>query len=410
MSIITLTPNEDVGQANPDPLHLMRPGLLQLSALPPLALYIHLPWCIKKCPYCDFNSHAWTSDAGELPEAAYLDALRADLEASLPLIWGRTVHSIFIGGGTPSLFSPHSIEQLLGDVRARLKLSADCEITMEANPGTFERERFRAFRAAGVTRLSIGVQSFSDDALKAIGRVHDGAQAAAAVAEAVEAFDTCNIDIMYALPGQTVAACTADVDKALAMGVPHISLYHLTIEANTQFAKYPPVLPEEEDAYAMLDRITERTAQAGFDRYEVSAYAQPNHACWHNTNYWEFGDYLGIGAGAHSKLSFAHRLIRQVRLRDPRRYMPAALAGRALSSSEDIGHSDLAFEFMLNALRLRHGFDLQLFTDRTGLPVSKIAPALDSGIAKGLLVRQGQHIAPTAQGFDFLSNLQSLFL
>jgi putative oxygen-independent coproporphyrinogen III oxidase len=299
---------------------------------------------------------------------------------------------------------------LLGDVRARLKLSADCEITMEANPGTFERERFRAFRAAGVTRLSIGVQSFSDDALKAIGRVHDGAQATAAVAEAVEAFDTCNIDIMYALPGQTVAACTADVDKALAMGVPHISLYHLTIEANTQFAKYPPVLPEEDDAYAMLDRITERTAQAGFDRYEVSAYARPNHACWHNTNYWEFGDYLGIGAGAHSKLSFAHRLIRQVRLRDPRRYMPAALAGRALSSSEDIGHSDLAFEFMLNALRLRHGFDLQLFTDRTGLPVSKIAPALDSGIAKGLLVRQGQHIAPTAQGFDFLSNLQSLFL
>jgi putative oxygen-independent coproporphyrinogen III oxidase len=410
VSIITLTPSDDMGQVNPDPVHLMRPGLLQLSALPPLALYVHLPWCIRKCPYCDFNSHAWTADAGELPEGPYLDALCADLEAALPLIWGRTVHSIFIGGGTPSLFSPQSIERLLGDIRARLKLTPDCEITMEANPGTFERERFKAFRSAGVTRLSIGVQSFSDDALKAIGRVHDGAQAEAAVAEAVAAFDTCNVDIMYALPGQTVEACTADVDKALAMGVPHVSLYHLTIEPNTQFAKYPPTLPEDDDAYAMLDRITERTTLAGFDRYEVSAYAKPNHACWHNSNYWTFGDYLGIGAGAHSKLSFAHRLIRQVRLRDPRRYMPAAMAGRALSSSEDIAHGDLAFEFMLNALRLRHGFDLPLFTERTGLPVSKITPALEAAVGKGLLTRTGNHVAPTAMGFDFLSNLQSLFL
>ena len=402
--------SEALGQANPDIGELMRPGLLQLTALPPLALYVHIPWCIRKCPYCDFNSHAWSDTAGPLPEQPYLDALCADLEAALPLIWGRAVHSIFIGGGTPSLFSPQAIERLVGDLRARLRLTPDCEITMEANPGTFERERFKAFRTAGITRLSIGVQSFSDSALSAIGRVHDGAQAEAAVAEAVRAFDTCNIDIMYALPGQSVAACTSDVDKALAMGVPHISLYHLTVEPNTHFAKYPPVLPEEEDAYAMLDRITERTSAAGFERYEVSAYARKDHACWHNTNYWEFGDYLGIGAGAHSKLSFAHRIIRQVRLRDPRRYMPAALAGHALSSSDDIPHASLGFEFMLNALRLRGGFDLGRFTERTGVSVSQLDEPMRRAVAKGLLVRNGNHVAPTPLGFDFLSNLQEMFL
>ena len=285
--------------------HLMRPGTLKLSSLPPLSLYVHLPWCLKKCPYCDFNSHEWQSGAsGELPEQRYLNALCADLEHSLPLIWGRAVHSIFIGGGTPSLFSPSAIDRLISDLRARLNLEADCEITLEANPGTFEKDRFKAFRAAGVTRLSIGVQSFNDAHLKALGRVHDREQAIAAVEEAASAFDTFNLDLMYALPGQTLAHLEEDLNTLLAFEPPHVSVYHLTIEPNTVFAKFPPQVPQDDDAYAMLDRITERTALAGMQRYEVSAYAKPNHRCWHNLNYWQFGDYLGIGAGAHSKLSF----------------------------------------------------------------------------------------------------------
>ena len=304
-----------------DVLHLMRPGPLQLAALPPLSLYVHLPWCLRKCPYCDFNSHEWRGGPGgdtlAIPEARYLDALVADLDAALPLIWGRTVHTIFIGGGTPSLFSPTAIDRLLGDLRARLKLAPDCEITLEANPGTFERDRFRAFRAAGVTRLSVGVQSFNDTHLAALGRVHDGAQAIAAIEEAASAFETFNLDLMYALPGQTPAQLEADLDQALALAPPHLSVYHLTIEPNTYFAKHPPVVPEDDTAYDMLDRITERTGAQGLSRYEVSAYARDGHRCAHNLNYWQFGDYLGIGAGAHSKLSFAHRVVRQVRLRDP---------------------------------------------------------------------------------------------
>lgn len=256
--------------------HYMRGGTLQLAALPPLSLYVHLPWCLKKCPYCDFNSH---EAPGEMPEQRYIDALMADLEASLPLIWGRTVHSIFIGGGTPSLFSPQAIDRLLGDIRARLKLTPDCEITLEANPGTFEKDRFKAFKSAGVSRLSIGVQSFDDQHLKALGRVHDRAQAIAAVEEAAQAFETFNLDIMYALPGQTLEMQARDMRQALALAPPHISIYHLTIEPNTYFAKFPPVVPEEDTAYAMLDQITEMTARAGLQRYEVSAYAKPGHRC-----------------------------------------------------------------------------------------------------------------------------------
>ncbi len=396
-----------------DVAHWMRPGTLQLSSLPPLSLYIHLPWCLKKCPYCDFNSHEWsaTSAPGQaLPEQAYLDALRADLEAALPLIWGRAVHSVFIGGGTPSLFSPEAIDRLLGDVRALLKLDADAEITLEANPGTFEKDRFRAFRQAGVTRLSIGVQSFNDQHLKALGRVHDRAQAIAAVEEAAMAFDTFNLDLMYALPGQKLAGCEADVRTALALGPPHISIYHLTLEPNTYFAKYPPVLPPEDDAYAMLDRITELTGEAGMQRYEVSAYAQPGHRCWHNLNYWQFGDYLGIGAGAHSKLSFAHRVVRQVRAREPRLYMEKAMAGQAVVSSEEVARKELPFEFMLNSLRLREGFELQQFMDRTGLPLSAIASGLEQGERQGLIERDALRVWPTERGFDFLSDLQALFL
>jgi len=395
--------------------HLMRPGTLSLSSLPPLSLYVHLPWCLKKCPYCDFNSHEWQSGAGaDLPEQRYLDALCADLEHSLPLIWGRAVHSIFIGGGTPSLFSPQAIDRLISDLRARLNLEADCEITLEANPGTFEKDRFKAFRAAGVTRLSIGVQSFNDAYLKALGRVHDRDQAIAAVEEAASAFDTFNLDLMYALPGQTLAHLEEDLDTLLAFEPPHVSVYHLTIEPNTVFAKFPPQVPQDDDAYAMLDRITERTALAGMHRYEVSAYAKPNHRCWHNLNYWQFGDYLGIGAGAHSKLSFAHRVLRQVRHRDPRMFMDHALdasrAERAVSQSEEVARADLPFEFMLNALRLPDGFLLADFSERTGLPVTVLQSALGRAEEKGLITRDLQRVVPTARGFDFLSDLQALFL
>lgn len=392
----------------------MRPGTLSLNSLPPLSLYVHLPWCLKKCPYCDFNSHEWTNASGELPEQRYLDAICADVEHALPLIWGRSVHSIFIGGGTPSLFSPQAIDRLLSDLRARLNLEADCEITLEANPGTFEKDRFKAFRSAGVTRLSVGVQSFHDDHLKALGRVHNRNQAIAAVQEAAQAFDTYNLDLMYALPGQTLAQLNDDLDMALSLSPPHLSIYHLTIEPNTVFAKYPPVVPEDDDAYAMLDHITERTAAVGLHRYEVSAYAKDNHRCWHNLNYWQFGDYLGVGAGAHSKLSFAHRVIRQVRNRDPRLYMEHALdatrADKAVAQSTEVARTELPFEFMLNALRLRHGFSLADFTDRTGLPVTAIQSALAEAEQKGLITRDFQRVVPTERGFDFLSDLQELFL
>jgi oxygen-independent coproporphyrinogen-3 oxidase len=391
-----------------DVQHYMRPGTLQLAALPPLSLYVHLPWCIKKCPYCDFNSHEMARQ--ELPEHHYVDAVIADLEAALPLIWGRTVHSIFIGGGTPSLFAPATIDRLLGEIRARLRLEPDCEITMEANPGTFEKDRFKAFRHAGVTRLSIGVQSFNDEHLKALGRVHDRAQALAAVEEAAGAFDTFNLDIMYALPGQTLEQVGQDLATALQFAPPHISIYHLTIEPNTYFAKYPPPIPEDDTAYAMLDHITELTGLAGMDRYEVSAYAKQGHRCFHNLNYWQFGDYLGIGAGAHSKLSFAHRVVRQVRLREPRLYMERALAGNALAQVEEVSRAELPFEYMLNALRLRGGFGLRDFSERTGLPITAIEAALTEAEKKGLIERDFARVRPTVRGFDFLSDLQAIFL
>ncbi len=391
-----------------DMQHYMRPGTLQLPALPPLALYVHLPWCLKKCPYCDFNSHEMRQT--DLPERRYVDALMADLEAALPLVWGRTVHSVFFGGGTPSLFSPEAIDRLLGDIRARLPLEPDCEVTLEANPGTFERDRFKAFRSAGVTRLSVGVQSFNDGFLKTLGRVHDRAQAIAAVEEAAQAFDSFNLDIMYALPGQTLADLRQDVTTALALAPPHISIYHLTIEPNTYFAKFPPVKPDDDTAYDMLDLITDMTGAAGLQRYEVSAYARPGHRCFHNLNYWQFGDYLGLGAGAHSKLSFAHRVVRQIRYREPLLYMANALAGHCLAQEEEVGRADLPFEFMLNALRLKDGFTLQQFSDRTGLAITAIQAGLAEAERKGLIVRDFNRVKPSVRGFDFLNDLQSLFL
>ncbi len=421
-------------QPLPGPEHYLRPGTLNLSALPPLALYVHLPWCLKKCPYCDFNSHELlaprlpavatprggslrTGQPGfgatsELPQQRYLEALRADLESALPLIWGRRFISVFIGGGTPSLFSPDAIATLLSDIRALVVLEPGAEITLEANPGTFERERFKAFRSAGVTRLSVGVQSFDDAALQRIGRVHDAAQACAAVAEAAEAFETFNIDLMYALPGQTLAQLAVELDTALAFAPPHLSIYHLTIEPNTLFAVQPPSLPDADLASDMLDLITERTAATGLQRYEVSAFAKPGHRCRHNLNYWQFGDYLGIGAGAHGKLSFPQRVLRQVRWREPAAYMQQALAGNAVSNQHEVARRDLPFEYMMNALRLREGFELARFAERTGLPLSGVLPALQQAQQRGLIDwdTATDHVRPTARGFDFLSDLQALFL
>ncbi len=398
----------------------MRPGTLALATMPPLALYIHLPWCLKKCPYCDFNSHEWAPrgssaagdrrEPGALPQSRYLDALRCDLEAALPFVWGRRVHSIFIGGGTPSLFDPENIDRLLGDIRARLPLEPGIEITLEANPGTFERDRFRAYRGAGVTRLSIGVQSFDDAKLAAIGRVHDAAQARAAVTEAADAFDTYNIDLMYALPGQTLAELAADLQVALSFRPPHVSIYHLTIEPNTVFGKYPPPLPNHDSACDMLDHLVQACGENRLQRYEVSAFARAGQRCAHNLNYWQFGDYLGIGAGAHSKLSYPHRIVRQVRQREPESYMARAMAGRAVASDEEVARDQLPFEFMLGALRLRDGFELAQFTERTGLPLSMVAGALGVAQQRGWLTQDLQRVTPTAVGFDFLNDLQSLFL
>ena len=403
-----------------------------LTALPPLALYVHLPWCLKKCPYCDFNSHELAPKtpsassprggafglgrpgaeprAGTLPEARYLDALVADLDAALPLVWGRRVISVFIGGGTPSLFSPASIDRLLADIRARLPLEPGCEVTLEANPGTFERERFRAYRAAGVTRLSVGVQSFDDALLARIGRVHDGAQARAALAEAREAFETFNLDLMYALPGQSLAQLGADLDSALSFAPPHLSIYHLTVEPNTVFANAPPVLPDDDAASDMLDLIVARTAAAGLVRYEVSAFARPGHRCAHNLNYWQFGDYLGIGAGAHGKLSFAQRIVRQVRWREPAMYMERALAGQALSNETVVTAAELPFEYLLGALRLAEGFEPARFAERTGQSIAVIDAGLQRALARGLIEYDGARWRPTPRGLDFLSDLQAMFL
>jgi oxygen-independent coproporphyrinogen-3 oxidase len=400
-----------MAELNLDIRHWMRPGTLQLGSLPPLSVYVHLPWCLKKCPYCDFNSHEWRGDDLADAENRYINALMADLDASLPLIWGRSVQTVFIGGGTPSLFSPQGIERLLAEMRARLRLVADAEITLEANPGTFEKDRFKAFRQAGVTRLSIGVQSFDDRFLKPLGRVHDAEQALAAVSEAARCFETFNIDLMYALPGQNMQDLARDLEQALSFSPPHLSVYHLTIEPNTVYAKFPPQgLPDEDLAYEMLDLITERTGQAGLGRYEVSAYARAGHRCEHNLNYWQFGDYLGLGAGAHGKLSFAHRIMRTVRWREPQRYMEGALGGQALSQADEVRRADLPFEFMLNALRLRDGFDLSMYTERTGLPISSVQQALIQAEQKGLVQIIGKQLRPTELGFDFLSELQALFL
>lgn len=357
------------------------PGKIRLAALPPLALYVHFPWCVRKCPYCDFNSHE--AQSGAFPETAYLDALRADLEQALPLVWGRKIHTVFIGGGTPSLLSAAGLDRLLSDVRALLPLNADAEITLEANPGTFEAAKFAQFRASGVNRLSIGIQSFNDAHLKALGRIHDSASARAAVDIAAQTFDNFNLDLMYALPRQTLAECQADIETALAYAPPHLSLYHLTLEPNTLFAKFPPPLPDDDSSADMQDWLLARTAEAGYGRYEVSAYARDGHRSRHNLNYWQFGDYLGIGAGAHSKLSFPNRILRQMRYKHPATYIERALAGNAVQEEREVGPDDLPFEFMLNTLRLVDGFAVPEFAERTGLQLGTIEPMLNAAEQRG---------------------------
>ena len=405
VSVVRMAPSRRAG-----------PDGVPLSQLPPLSLYVHLPWCLKKCPYCDFNSHEWRREEGapaSLPaalEQRYLDALQADLEASLPLVWGRSVQTVFIGGGTPSLFSPAAIEALLAMIRARLRLVPEAEITLEANPGSFETGRFAGFARAGVTRLSIGVQSFDDGLLRAIGRVHDAAQAHAAVQEASRHFATFNIDLMYALPGQSMAALDRDLDRALAYQPPHLSCYHLTLEPNTLFAKYPPAVPDDDLAADMQDRVEARLAQAGLRHYEISAYARPGHRARHNLNYWQFGDYLGIGAGAHGKLSFHHGIVRYARFKQPQRFIDAALAGGAVEEERRLQASDLPFEFMLNALRLIDGVPATMFEERTGLAVTAIAAAMSHAADQGLVDADPARIQATPRGLQFLNDLQARFL
>ena len=385
----------------------LKPGLLNLAALPPLSLYVHFPWCVRKCPYCDFNSHESGSD---MPEAAYLAALRADLEQSLPLIWGRKIVSVFIGGGTPSLMSAAGLDQLLSDIRSLLPLEGAAEITMEANPGTFEAEKFRSFASSGINRLSIGIQSFHSRHLQALGRIHDGEEARRAIDIAQASFSNINLDLMYALPQQTLAEAEQDLDTALGFGTSHLSLYHLTMEPNTVFAKYPPELPDDDASAAMQQMLTDRTAAAGYQHYEVSAYAKPGQRARHNLNYWEFGDYLGIGAGAHSKLSFPHRIVRQARYRQPASYMQQVTAGSPVAEEAEIGRQELGFEFMLNALRLTEGFESRLFSERTGLTMQSVERALNEVETKGLLYRDHLRIAPTELGRRFLNDLQQAFL
>lgn len=388
-------------------LAFLKPGSLQLTALPPLSLYVHFPWCVKKCPYCDFNSH---EVKGSFPEDAYLDALRADLESALPLIWGRKIYSIFIGGGTPSLLSAAGLDRLLSDIRTLLPLDMDIEITMEANPGTFEAEKFKSYRASGINRLSIGIQSFNSTHLAALGRIHDGDQARKAVEIAHANFDNFNLDLMYALPSQSLAEARLDIQTAIDCAPPHLSLYHLTLEPNTLFAKYPPQVPDDDTSADMQDMITELTTVAGYQHYEVSAYAKPKHQARHNLNYWQFGDYLGIGAGAHSKLSFPHRIVRQMRHKHPQSYLEAMRNGNAIQEEAEISRDALGFEFMLNALRLQDGFPANLFAERTGMGINNIDAALNQAEQKGLLYRDHMSIRPTELGRRFLNNLQEMFL
>ena len=396
------------------------------TVLPPLSLYIHIPWCIRKCPYCDFNSH---EQGGVLPEKEYINALMSDLEVQLPEFWGRTIHTIFIGGGTPSLFSAEGIGDILAGVRARTRLSPQAEITLEANPGTFEVQKFANYKAVGITRLSIGIQSFNDAHLHALGRVHDSAEAKRAIEIGLATVGNVNLDLMFALPAsriggaaQTTAECEQDVREALAFKTPHLSLYQLTLEPNTVFAKKPPPLPDHDDAADMQTRVEELLGAAGYEHYETSAYATPGMRCQHNLNYWGFGDYVAIGAGAHGKLSMpggppgsneSAKIVRTERVKQPRDYMQKALGADPVSCVFErrvIKRDEIGFEFMLNALRLNEGFPVAWFAERTGYPISLVNAVLNEGERDGLIERSHTKIAPTELGRRFQNRLLEHFL
>jgi oxygen-independent coproporphyrinogen-3 oxidase len=383
----------------------------KLSALPPLSLYIHFPWCEKKCPYCDFNSHQIKEGTQGFDEARYIKALITDLETELPRVWGRQVHSIFIGGGTPSLLSANGMNELLSAIRARVNLEPDCEITMEANPGSVETEKLAGFAKAGINRVSLGIQSFQDEQLKALGRIHNGAQAKHAIEIALQHFKSVNLDLMFGLPNQTLEAAKADIETALSFKTPHLSFYNLTLEPNTYFANFPPKLPNEDEIDAIFEQNLALLEAAGYRRYEVSAYAKKGQECKHNLNYWRFGDYIGIGAGAHGKISFPDKITRQVRERHPETYMQAMEnKGNALIEAREIPVKDLPFEFMLNALRLTDGVDTVTFSERTGLLLNVVSKGLDEASKKGLLDLNPSKLKATPQGLRYLNNLQELFL
>ena len=374
---------------------------------PPFSLYILYPWCVRKCPYCDFNSH---ESRQQTPDEAYADALIKDLEQALPLVWGRRVQSIFFGGGTPSLMPPEVLNELLARVRMLLPLAVEAEITLEANPGTVEAGRFQGFREAGVNRLSLGIQSFNDAHLKALGRIHDAGEAHRAVELALATFDQVNLDLMYALPEQSLEQALADIRTAIAYRPAHLSAYHLTLEPNTAFHHAPPPLPDDDVSATMQEAIEVELEQAGYQHYETSAFALAGKQCRHNRNYWEFGDYLGIGAGAHSKLTLPDRILRQARVKHPVAYLQGIANATHIESERTLSNQDLGFEFMLNGLRLTEGFAAELFAERTGLPLSVIAEALMAAEGKGLLLRSAGRIAPTLTGQRFLNELLQLFL
>lgn len=379
-----------------------------LAPTPPLGLYVHLPWCARKCPYCDFNSH----QASDIPDSAYVAALLEDLDDESVRVTGRAVESVFIGGGTPSLFSVSAIAALLDGIRARVELAPDCEVTLEANPGSAEADRFAGYRGAGVNRLSIGVQSFDDGALQRIGRIHDARAAHQAVEMAQAAgLERINIDLMYGLPGQSWQGALADVEQALGHGVSHLSHYELTIEPNTLFHRFPPARPDEDALWTMHTRSLERMESAGLRRYEISAFARPGDQCRHNLNYWRFGDYLGIGAGAHGKLTRGvDRVVeRSVKHRHPRRYLASRGGGDFEASRGPVAGADLPLEFMLNAARLLEGFSEELFEARTGLPASVISGPLLQAEKRGLIHRSPGAIRPTRRGTQFLNDYLTLF-
>lgn len=379
------------------------------KTLPPLSLYIHVPWCIRKCPYCDFNSH---ESSGDIPEDRYLDALQADIEQSLPGVWGRPVHTVFIGGGTPSLLSASAVDRLMAMLRAHFTLWPDAEVSMEANPGAAEAGRFKAYAQSGINRISLGIQTFDHLQLKKLGRVHDGTQARQAVEMAMSAVDRVNLDLMFALPHQTFEACMQDVREALSFKTEHLSIYQLTLEPNTVFAKFPPELPDEDIAVSMEEGIESLMLEHHFERYEVSAFARPGARAKHNVNYWKFGDYLGLGPGAHGKVTYPDRIQREIRLRSPESWMQACLQrnGSHISETRHVEHADFAFEFMLNALRLREGVPLDLFYERTGLSYADISSKLALARQKKLLTADPSRLQATDTGWRFLNELQTLFL